>query len=69
MQRFLIHVELERQRGKGEEHGEPDTVEGDDLDAAIWFVGEVCARAATFGEGVGDERWRPAVKTGGGAVQ
>ena len=30
----------------------------------------VCARAATVGEdGVGDGRWRPAVKTGGGAVQ
>ena len=51
-----------------EERVEPDTA-GDDPEAAITFVGEVCARAATFGEdGVGDGRWQPAVKTGGGAV-
>ena len=31
---------------------EPDTMEGDDPDAAIGFVGEVYARAATFREEV-----------------
>ena len=39
---------------------------------AITFVDVVCARAATVGEdGVGDARWRPAVKaveSGGGAA-
>ena len=54
MQHILIHVELERQRGKGEERVEPDTTEGDDLEAAISFVGEVCARAVTFGEEVNE---------------
>jgi len=30
----------------------------------------MCARAATVDEdGIGDEQWRPAVKTDGGAVQ
>ena len=64
MQRILIHVELERQRGKGEEHVEPDTAEGDGPEAAISFVGEVCARTAMFGEevdeviNVGGAGWR-----------
>ena len=31
---------------------EPDTMEGDDPEAAIGFVGEVCAWAAMFGEEV-----------------
>jgi len=31
---------------------EPDTADGDDPEAAIGFVDEVCARAATFGEEV-----------------
>ena len=31
---------------------EPDTAEGDDLEATIGFVGEVCAWATTFGEEV-----------------
>ena len=31
---------------------EPDTAKGDDSEAAIGFVGEVCGRAATFGEEV-----------------
>ena len=58
-----------RQRGIEEEHVEPDTAEGDDPEAAILFIGEVCARAATVGEdGDSDGRWRPAVKTGGGAA-
>ena len=33
---------------------EPNTTEGDDPEAAIGFVGEVCARAATFGEEVNE---------------
>ena len=47
----------ETERG-GVEEGrvEPDTVEGDGPEPSISFVGEVCARAATFGEDcVGDE--------------
>ena len=36
-----------------EERVEPDTI-GDDLEAAITFIGEVCARAATFGEEVNE---------------
>jgi len=52
-----------------EERVEPDTAGVDDPEVTIMFIGEVCARAATFGEdGVGDGRWRPAVKTDGGAV-
>ena len=43
---------VERQRGIEEERVKPDTVEGDGPEAAISFVGEVCARAATFGEEV-----------------
>ena len=55
---------VERQRGIEEERVEPDTAEGDDPEAAILFVGEVCARAATFGEevnkvvDVGGAGWR-----------
>ena len=40
---------------------EPDTAEGDDPEAAIGFVGEVCARAATAGEDGSEmrcRRWR-----------
>ena len=39
---------VERQRRIEEERVEPDTAEGDGLEAAISFVGEVCARAVTF---------------------
>ena len=46
-------MELERQRGKGE-GVEPDTAEGGPEVSAISFVGEVCARAATFGEEVNE---------------
>ena len=47
---------------------EPDTAEGDDPEAAIGFVGEVCARATTVGgRQVGDAVL--AVKIDGGAVQ
>ena len=53
MQYILIHVELERQRVKGE-GVEPDTAEGEGSEDAITFVGVVCARAATVGE-EGDE--------------
>ena len=45
---------VERQREIEEERVEPDTAEGDGLEAAISFVGEVCARAATFGEEVNE---------------
>ena len=45
---------VERQRGIEEERVEPDTVEGDGPEAAISFVGEVCTRAATFGEEVNE---------------
>ena len=45
---------VERQRGIEEERVEPDTVEGDGPEAAISFVGEVCARATTFGEEVNE---------------
>ena len=38
--------------GVEEGHVEPDTAEGDGPEASISFVGEVCARAATFGEEV-----------------
>ena len=48
-----MHVELERQRWKGE-GAEPDTAEGEGSEDAITFVGVVCARAATVGE-EGDE--------------
>ena len=62
MQYILIHVELERQRGKGE-GVEPDTAEGEGSEDAITFVDVICTRAATVGEdGVGDARWRSAVK-------
>ena len=45
---------VERQRGIEEERVEPDTAEEDGPEAAISFVGEVCARAATFGEEVNE---------------
>ena len=45
---------VERQRGIEEERVEPDTAEGDGPEAAISFVGEVCAWAATFGEEVNE---------------
>ena len=45
---------VERQRGIEEERVEPDTAEGDGPEAAISFVGEVCVRAATFGEEVNE---------------
>jgi len=45
---------VEGQRGIEEERVEPDTTEGDGPEAAISFVGEVCARAATFGEEVNE---------------
>ena len=45
---------IKRQRGIEEERVEPDTTEGDDPEAAISFVGEVCARVATFGEEVNE---------------
>ena len=44
---------VEGQRGI-EERVEPDTVEGDGPKAAISSVGEICARAATFGEEVNE---------------
>jgi len=44
---------VEGQRGI-EERVEPDTAEGNGPEAAISFVGEVCARAATFGEEVNE---------------
>jgi len=37
---------------------EPDTVEGDDPEDAIGFVGEVCARAASVGEDGSEMRCR-----------
>ena len=45
---------VERQRGIEEERVEPDTAKGDGPEAAISFIGEVCARAATFGEEVNE---------------
>ena len=45
---------VERQREIEEECVEPDTTEGDDSEAAISFVGEVYARASTFGEEVNE---------------
>ena len=45
---------VERQRGIEEERVEPDTAEGDGPEVVISFVGEVCARAATFGEEVNE---------------
>ena len=45
---------VERRRGIEEERVEPDTAEGDGPEAAISFVGEVYARAATFGEEVNE---------------
>ena len=45
---------VERQRGIEEERVEPNTAEGDGPEAVISFVGEVCARAATFGEEVNE---------------
>ena len=45
---------VERERGIEEERVEPDTVERDGPEATILFVGEVCARAATFGEEVNE---------------
>ena len=41
---------VEGQRGIEEERVEPDTAEGDDPEAVISFISEVCARTATFGE-------------------
>ena len=55
---------VERPRGIEEERVEPDTTEGDDPEATISFVGEVCARTAMFGEevdeviNVGGAGWR-----------
>ena len=49
-----MHVELERQRWKGE-GAEPDTVEGEGSADAIRFVGDVCARATTVGEEGGED--------------
>ena len=43
-----------RERGIEEERVEHDTTEGDGPEAAISFIGEVCARAATFGEEVNE---------------
>ena len=37
-----------------EEHVEPDTTERDGPEAAISFLGKVCARAAMFGEEVNE---------------
>ena len=45
---------VERQRGIEEEHVKPNTIEGDGPEAAISFIGEVCARAAMFGEEVNE---------------
>ena len=45
---------VERQRGIEEERVEPDTAKGDGPEAVISFVGEVCARAATFEEEVNE---------------
>ena len=45
---------VERQRGIEEERVEPDTAKGNDPEAAISFVGEVCAQAAMFGEEVNE---------------
>ena len=45
---------VEGQRGIEKEHVEPDTAEGDGPEATILFVGEVCSRAATFGEDVNE---------------
>ena len=50
-------VKLKRQRGKGE-GTEPDTTEGEDLEAAIGFVDVVCARVATVGEDGSEMRCR-----------
>jgi len=49
-----MHVELERQRWKGE-GAEPDTSEGEGSADAIRFVGDVCAREATVGEEGGED--------------
>ena len=45
---------VERQREIEEERVEPDTAEGDGLEAVISFVGEVCALIATFEEEVNE---------------
>ena len=45
---------VERQREIEEERIEHDTAEGDGPEVAISFVGEVCARAATFGKEVNE---------------
>ena len=45
---------VERRRGIEEERVEPDTTEGDGLEATISFVGEVYAWAAMFGEEVNE---------------
>ena len=45
---------VEGQRGIEEERVEPDTVEGDGPEAAISFIGEVCAWTVTFGEEVNE---------------
>ena len=49
-----MHVELERQRWKGE-GAEPDTAEGEGSADAIRFVGDVCARTATGSEEGGED--------------
>ena len=45
---------IEGQKGIGEERVEPNTAERDGPEAAISFVGEVCAQAVTFGEEVNE---------------
>ena len=45
---------VERRREIKEERVKPNTAEGDDPEAAISFVGEVYARASTFGEEVNE---------------
>ena len=45
---------VERQRGIEEKCVEPDTAEGDGLEAVISFISEVCAWTAIFGEEVNE---------------
>ena len=49
-------MQRERNRKGWVRANEPNTAEGDDPEAAIGFVGEVYARAATVGED-GSEMW------------
>jgi len=51
-------MQRERNREGWMRADEPDTAEGDDPEAAIGFVGEVCARAATVGEDGSEMRCR-----------